>query len=161
MSYSKSAQKTESIHVFFKVFWAFSFFLKNLPEVPLRDGSKNEVSLKCGFIKEFVVLLHLHDFWSLKSSTFIVKVAFWLISFFDLFLRGISGKFLRKNENAQKTLKSTWIDSVFCADFEYIILSIKIQSNLLKNYSKLVRKCSFWYPSTIKTRFRCPGPTRN
>ena len=48
--YLKSALKTESIHVFFKVFHRLFFYSKNSPGVPLRTLSKSKITQNTTFI---------------------------------------------------------------------------------------------------------------
>ena len=63
MIYLESAQKLESIHTLFEIFWELSFFLKKSPySLPLKDGSKKEINEKIAFIRLSVIVINLDKF---------------------------------------------------------------------------------------------------
>ena len=74
-----------------------------------------------------------------------VRLAFWWTLVFDLTLGGTPGDYFEENKSIQKSLKSIWIDSVFCADFKYVILFDKMPTYFHEIRSKLVRKVLFSY----------------
>jgi hypothetical protein len=56
---------------------------------------------------------------------------------------GPMAKFFDENKNAPNIIKSIWIDSVFCADFKYIIFSITSLTIQEKIDQKSVKKFFF------------------
>ena len=57
-----------------------------------------------------------------SKIVFIVRTVFYRISFFDVSLRETPDEFWIENKTTENILKSIWIESAFCADFQYAIV---------------------------------------
>ena len=112
---------------FHKFAWTF-FFIRKLPVVPLRDGSKNEVRRNEAFMIQsfalFCSIIISHS-WNFFPHT---KTMLRGTLLFDPSLRGTTGNFLMKKKCSRELMKFTSICSVFHADSEYHIIFSRIDS---------------------------------
>ena len=110
VSYSESAAKTESIHMFFKYFWDLDFFVKKSPLLPLRLHGKIDFCAKCYECcgKKLSSLSNINK--SKTQKDWRIKTSFRAKSIFDGGWGGVEVTFWRKSQdlkNIWKTYEST------------------------------------------------------